>query len=142
MDEREKDNLANVSDTKNGYSYAGVDPSVNSDIIQIIDDEEDVDYDQEYMTNVSNNLVSEVDALLKEEAEETKEETTEPLPVVPEEKEEPKEEVVEKVEENEKSFEDLRREQENNKSFEELKREQMNEKMEHKNQKLETKINK
>ena len=63
MDEREKDNLANVDNGEsNGYSVVNLDDNIgNDDIIQIDDNDE---YDQEYMTNVSNNLVSEVDKVL------------------------------------------------------------------------------
>jgi len=61
MEEREKDNLASDN------SIVDIDGSIdsNDDIIQI-DDSDDIDYDQEYMTNVSNNLVSEVDKVLSE----------------------------------------------------------------------------
>ena len=137
MDEREKDNLANVDNTKsNGYSIASVDSNMNNDIIEIADDGE-IDYDQEYMTNVSNNLVSEVDKVLNEEPKE------EPLPVVEDtKKEEPLPEVREEVKQDDnKSFEDLRREQENQRSFEEIRREQLNDRMEKKNQTIENKIN-
>ena len=134
MEEREKDNLANVDDNKsNGYSIANIDTSMNNDIIEISDDGEvdDIDYDQEYMTNVSNNLVSEVDKVLNgtvdEEETEPEETPEEKLPVIEDEKEEEvvepkieepkeelpkveeKEEVKEEPKKEEKSFEDLRR---------------------------------
>ena len=153
MDEREKDNLG---DTKsNGYSIENIDKiNSNDEIIQIDDD---IDYDEEYMTNVSNNLVEEVDKVLNANPEEeevvTPEETHEvekPLPHIDEEvkeekvvHEEPKEEEPVKVDDVEKgkSFEDLRREEQNNKSFEELRREEINDRLEKKNQNVEKKIN-
>ena len=153
MDEREKDNLG---DTKsNGYSIENIDKINSSDEIIQIDD--DIDYDEEYMTNVSNNLVEEVDKVLngnpeEEEVVKPEEETHEeekPLPHIEEEvksevvHEEPKAQEPVKVDnvEEGKSFEDLRREQQNNKSFEELRREELNDRLEKKNQNVEQKIN-
>ncbi len=143
MDEREKDNLANVDNSdSNGFSVVNLDDATNDDIIQIDDD-----YDVEYMTNVSNNLVSEVDNVLNGSADE-EEVATPKEPIV--EKEEPKEMVkdteseevdVVRTKTTDKSFEDLRREEANSKSFEELKREQMNDRMEKKNEHVESMIN-
>ena len=143
MDEREKDNLANVDNSdSNGFSVVNLDDATNDDIIQIDDD-----YDVEYMTNVSNNLVSEVDNVLNGSADE-EEVVTPKEPIV--EKEEPKEMVkdteseevdVVRTKTTDKSFEDLRREEANSKSFEELKREQMNDRMEKKNEHVESMIN-
>lgn len=144
MEERKKDNLANSD------SIIDIDNSAMNDDIIEIDDSEDVDYDEEYMTNVSNNLVSEVDKVLNdisdEEIPETKEE---PLTEVKEEtvNTEPTsvssstQEISKPVEENsaQNIFDDenekieVRNEQTVEKSFEELRREQENNRIERKN---------
>ena len=163
MEERKKDNLANGDD----YSVVDIDEAIKNDDIIEIDDSGETEYDEEYMTNVSNNLVSEVDKVLndisEEDHEEVKEETK-PLEEVKEElpAEEPKEEVpvreepepvreetkvVEEkpiVEENpaESIFDDnermeVRNEETVEKSFEELRREQENNRMEKRNARFE-----
>ena len=97
MEEREKDNLANGDIPSKDYGIIDIDETIKNDEIVTINDPEDVDYDQEYMTNVSNNLVSEVDRVLNEISEEEKAEETAPEEVeeTPKEVEEAHEEVVE-----------------------------------------------
>ena len=155
MEERKKEGLANVNDYKaSDDSIIDIDSVVeNNDIIQIDDDN---DYDEEYMTNVSNNLVSEVDKVLNESNDEPDDA---PLEEIQTQKEEVHEEVHEEhvepvVEEKnpaESIFDDAPAqslEEENNiveqhneviedKSFEEIRREQLNNSMEKKNQKFE-----
>ena len=159
MEERKKDKLASDDNLSDDYSVIDIDESLkNDDIIEIADPDE-IDYDQEYMTNVSNNLVSEVDKVLndvseeekeEEPLEEVKEETVEEEPQVKEEVpvEEPvKEEIKEEapVEENpaQSIFEDeneqieAKNEATVEKSFEELRREQENNRIEKSNSRFE-----
>lgn len=156
MEERKKDNLASDDDVSSDTSILRIVNSIkNNDIVEI-DDSNDADYDQEYMTNVSNNLVSEVDKVLNDVQEEPKEE---PLREIKEEtvaeepkvKETPVEEkrtVVKeepKVDENpaKSIFDDENEEMEaknevvEEKSFEELRREQENNRIEKKNKRFE-----
>ena len=168
MEERKKEGLANVNDldTSKDDSIIDIDSVIeNSDIVQI-DDGTDSDYDEEYMTNVSNNLVSEVDALLSSESNDEADDAplTKVEPEVPV-NEEPKveSEVVEPVKEEAKVVEEKNPaesmfddapvanqtleevnnvvEQHNDaieqRSFEEMRREQLNNSMEKKNQRFE-----
>ena len=161
MEERKKDNLAsdNYSDD---YSVVDIDETIKNDGIIEIEDQDEIDYDEEYMTNVSNNLVSEVDKVLndiseEEPKEEVKEEiheepvrevkedtVPEPKPEPVKEKEvavEPKEEVAENpaksIFDDENEAMEAKNEVTVEKSFEELRREQENNRMEHKNVRFE-----
>ena len=84
MEERKKDNLASDDNYSEASSVIDIDDAINNDDIIEIDDSDEIDYDQEYMTNVSNNLVSEVDKVLNSE-EEKEEVSEEPLEEVKEE---------------------------------------------------------
>ena len=149
MEERKKDNLAN-GDNSNDYSVIDIDSINNDDIIEI-DDSEDVDYDQEYMTNVSNNLVSGVDKVLNDisEEEDTKA-VSDPVQSEPEEvvHDEPKAEEVKEENPAKSIFDDenekmeAKNEKIEEKSFEEIRREQLNNKIEKKNVKFERNDNK
>ena len=155
MEERKKDGLGDVSDTSNDYSIIDIDETLSktNDIVQIDDD---VDYDQEYMTNVSNNLVSEVDKVLNSTPEDEVEET----PVVEEVKEEPQEvkdtpvqqsvfddnpakNIFDDTNKNSDTLEIKNEQTERSnevieeKSFEEIRREQLNNRMETQNQRFE-----
>ena len=69
MEERKKDNLASDDNYSEASSVIDIDEAINNDGIIEIEDSDGIDYDQEYMTNVSDNLVSEVDKVLKSEEE-------------------------------------------------------------------------